>query len=334
MYCTKKSAFTDTLLQDITIFNGSNSSHLDDWLIGVETIANLTSESRTKLAQAKSKGLTHTLISDALNSDKSWEEIKDLLHLKICNLDIHTSVSRFMEIQQKERESLAAYIHRFKRKAKTCNFTNNAATIHIFVKGRKSSHTLAAHVYEKGAQTLSDAISEVEKLQATQQLTTTLLPSYTVKMMSNEGDQCFECQELGHIACYCHNIRCFDCNEYGHVAADCPDRIPPSGTPAHQKRHCSNTRHCTRSTSRHHRGDRHRYTGPDPSHIPVITKVTVRIVHTHTEATPYHTTDALTKALHVTITQALIIIATTCHTEAHPLTPGITADLEHILHTN
>ena len=68
-----------------------------------------------------------------------------------------------MEIQQKEKESLAAYIHRFKREAKTCNFTNNAATIHIFVKGLKTAHTLAACVYEKGAQTLSDAISKVEK---------------------------------------------------------------------------------------------------------------------------------------------------------------------------
>ena len=36
---------------------------------------------------------------------------------------------------------------------------------------------LAACVYEKGPQTLMDAISEVEKLQAAQQLTATLLPS-------------------------------------------------------------------------------------------------------------------------------------------------------------
>ena len=100
-----------------------------------------------------------------------------------------------MEIQQKGKESLAAYIHRFKREAKRCNFTSNAATICIFVKGLKNAHTLTAHVYEKGPQTLSDAISEVEKLQAEQQLTATLLPSSTVNMMSNEGDQCFWCQE-------------------------------------------------------------------------------------------------------------------------------------------
>ena len=255
----EKSTFTNTLLQDITIFNGSDSSQLENWLIDVETAADLTSQSRTKLAQAKYKGLTDTLISEAQDLDKSWVEIKDLLHLKICTLDIHTSVSHFMEIQQKEKESLAAYMHRFKREAKRCNFTNNTTTIHIFVKGLKNTHTLAAHVYEKGPQTLSDAISEVEKLQAAQQLTATLLPSSTVNMMSNEGDKCFQCQELGHITQHCPNTRCFDCNEYGHVAADCPDRIPPSGTPAHQKRHCSNTRHHTRLTSRHCHRDRHRY---------------------------------------------------------------------------
>ena len=112
----------------------------------METTTYLTSESRTKLAQAKSKGLTHMLITEALNLDKCWKEIKDLLHLKICNLDIHTSVSHFMEIQQNDKESLAAYIHRFEREAMRCNLTNIAATIWIFVKGLKNAHTLAAHV--------------------------------------------------------------------------------------------------------------------------------------------------------------------------------------------
>ena len=97
--CTaqKKTSFVNTLLQDITIFNGNNSSQLEDWLSDIETASDLTSESRTKLAQAKSKGLIGTLISEALSSDKNWDEIIDLLHL-----DIHTSVSCFMEIQQKE----------------------------------------------------------------------------------------------------------------------------------------------------------------------------------------------------------------------------------------
>ena len=91
-FCTaqKQTTFANMLLQDITIFNGRNSSQLEDWLVNVETAADLTSERRTELAQAKSKGLTCTLITEALNSDKSWEEIKDLIYLKLCNLDIHT----------------------------------------------------------------------------------------------------------------------------------------------------------------------------------------------------------------------------------------------------
>ena len=52
---------------------------------------------------------------EALTLGKNWEEIKDLLHLKICNSNIHTSISHFMDIQQKVKESLATYIHRFKR---------------------------------------------------------------------------------------------------------------------------------------------------------------------------------------------------------------------------
>ena len=46
----------------------------------------------------------------------------------------------------------------------------------------KNTHTLAACVYEKGPQTLADVISEVEELQATKQLTATLLPSSTVNV--------------------------------------------------------------------------------------------------------------------------------------------------------
>ena len=59
------------------MFNGSDSTQLEDWLIDIETTADLTDESRTKLAQAKSKGLTCTLIMEALTLGKNWEEIKD-----------------------------------------------------------------------------------------------------------------------------------------------------------------------------------------------------------------------------------------------------------------
>ena len=75
----KQTNFTDSLLQDISIFTGHDTTLLEDWLVDIETAADLTMESRTKLAQTKSKGLTHTLITEAITSGRSWKDIKDLL---------------------------------------------------------------------------------------------------------------------------------------------------------------------------------------------------------------------------------------------------------------
>ena len=114
-------------------------------------------------------------------------------------MNIHTYTSHFMDIQQWEKESLAAYVHQFKKEAKSCNFTNDTATIRTFVKGLRNAHSLAARIYEEDPQTLKDAITEVEKLNAAQ-LTATILPSSMVNMISNEDNQCFQCKEPGHIA--------------------------------------------------------------------------------------------------------------------------------------
>ena len=161
-----------------------------------------------------------------------------------------------MEIQQQEKESLAAYIHGFKTEAKRFNFMNDATTIRISIKGLKNAHSLATHIYEKGPQTLSDAISEVEKLNAVKQLTTTTNPLSTVNMMSNDEDHCFQCQEQGHIARNFPNIRCFECDEYGHIVMDFPHRIPPLGTPAkHHQPRAHKSCHA-RSSARHHHEDR------------------------------------------------------------------------------
>ena len=232
--CTaqKKTSLESSLLQDIPILNGQDSSQLEDWLIDIETASELTGEGRTKLAQVKSRGLVRTLITKALIAQQSWEEIKDSLHLKISNADIHTSISWFMDIQQTDKESLATYVHRFKWEANRCKFNNDATTIWIFFKGLKNAHTIATKVYEKGPQTLSETIKEVEKLQAAQQITSTLLSTSSVNTMSSDNDRCFQCQEIGHMARYCPHIQCYDCDNYGHVAMDCPDKIPPSGTPS------------------------------------------------------------------------------------------------------
>ena len=137
-----------------------------------------------------------------------------------------------MDIQQTDKESLATYVHRFKCEANRCKFNNDTMTIRIFLKGLKNAHTIATKAYEKGPQTLSEVIKEVEKLQAAQQITSTLLPASLVNTMSSDNDRYFQYQEVGHMACYCPHIWCYDCNNYGHVAMDCPDKIPPLGTPA------------------------------------------------------------------------------------------------------
>ena len=93
--CTsqKKTSLESSLLQDIPILNGKDSSQLEDWLTDIETASELTAESRTKLAQVKSRGLGRTLISEALTAQKNWEEIKDSLRRKISNVDIPTSIA-------------------------------------------------------------------------------------------------------------------------------------------------------------------------------------------------------------------------------------------------
>ena len=73
----KKTSLENSLLQDIPILNGHESSQLEDWLTDIETASELMGESRTKLAQAKSRGLVWTLILEASTLQKTWEEIKD-----------------------------------------------------------------------------------------------------------------------------------------------------------------------------------------------------------------------------------------------------------------
>ena len=56
------------------------------------------------------------------------------MRLKLCNENTHTYIARFMEIQQKDNETLAAYIHCFKAAAKQCAFDNDTATVVFLLK--------------------------------------------------------------------------------------------------------------------------------------------------------------------------------------------------------
>ena len=101
----------------------------------IGTATDILTESPTCLAEAKSTSLIHMLIHEATQTGKCWDEIKCILRLKLCNANIHTYTSHFMETQQKDSETLAAYIHHFKTAAKQCAFDNDTVAICIFAKG-------------------------------------------------------------------------------------------------------------------------------------------------------------------------------------------------------
>ena len=100
--CTtqKQSNLMNSLLQEIAVFNEHDCTKLEAWLTDIETAADLTNGSKAKLTKVKLRGLMHTLVTKAITLNKSWDEIKDLLGIKLCNIDIHTYTSHFMEIQQ------------------------------------------------------------------------------------------------------------------------------------------------------------------------------------------------------------------------------------------
>ena len=149
----KQTHLTSSLLQDIVVFNEHDSAKLWEWLTYIETAVVLTSESQPKLDKVKSKGLTLTLGMEAINSEKTWDDIKDLLRLKLYNASIHKYTSLFMDIQKWEKESLAPYVHQFKMETKACNFTNDAATIKIFIKGLRNAQNLVARIYKRSTNT-------------------------------------------------------------------------------------------------------------------------------------------------------------------------------------
>ena len=85
-------------------------TQLEDWLIDIEPAASLTDESRTKLAESKSKGLTHTLITEALISGKCGEEIKDLPSSQ--NLQFrHSYISKPLQGYSAKGQEITSSLH-------------------------------------------------------------------------------------------------------------------------------------------------------------------------------------------------------------------------------
>ena len=61
---------TNSLLQDITVFNEYDLTKLEEWLMDIEMAADLTNESEVKLSKAKSRGETSTIGQE---SNQHWK---------------------------------------------------------------------------------------------------------------------------------------------------------------------------------------------------------------------------------------------------------------------
>ena len=88
-----------------------------------------------------------------------------------------------MEIQQKDSETLTAYIHRFKKEAKYCDFDSHPAMIRIFLKGLINSSRIAPSVYEKGPTTIEDTIGIVEKISPAQRIAASFYQNHQISVM-------------------------------------------------------------------------------------------------------------------------------------------------------
>ena len=139
-----------------------------------------------------------------------------------------------MEIQWKDSETLTAYIHRFKKEAKHCNFDSYPAKIRIFLEGLINSSRIAPSVYKKGPTTIEDAISIVEKISSAQCIAASFSQNHQISMMKRGRSEhhtpehhhalthhqlinqdCSNCGQIGHPWFTCSHIICDGCNQCG-----------------------------------------------------------------------------------------------------------------------
>ena len=170
-----------SILNDIDTFDGKQGHKLDDWLADVENAAAIMEEDEVVVAKGKVRGLAQDLIRE--HESQPWHHIKEQLCNHLNNASIHTYTSRFMEIQQKDSETLTAYIHRFKMEAKHCDFDSHPAKIRIFLKGLINISRIAPSVYEKGPTTIEDAIDIDEKIRSAQRIAASFSQNHQISMM-------------------------------------------------------------------------------------------------------------------------------------------------------
>ena len=216
------------VLNDIDTFDDKQGHKLDDWLADVKNAAAIVEEDEVVVAKGKVRGLARDLIRE--HESQSWHHIKEQLRNRLNNASIHTYTSRFMEIQQKDSETLPAYIHRFKKEAKCCDFDSHTAKIRIFLKGLINSSRIAPSVCKKGPTTIEDAIGIVEKISSAQCIAESFSQNRQISMMKRGPNKhhtpnhhhtinqdCSNCGQLGHPWFTCPRIICDGCNQCGHI---------------------------------------------------------------------------------------------------------------------
>ena len=134
-------------MNDIETFDGKQGHKLDDWLADIENAAAIVEEDEVVVVIGKGGGLAGDLIKE--HENQPWHHTKEQLHNCLNNASIHTLTSRFMEIQEKDSETLTTYICRFKKEARHCDFDSHPAKIRIFLKELIISSKIAPSVYEK-----------------------------------------------------------------------------------------------------------------------------------------------------------------------------------------
>ena len=224
-----------SVLNDIDTFNGKQGHKLDNWLADIENVAAIIKGDKVVVAKGKVRGLAWDLIRE--HESQPWHHIKEQLCNHLNNASTYTYTSRFMEIQQKYSETLTAYIHRFKKEAKHCNFDSHPAKIRIFLKGLINSSRIALSVYEKGPTTIEDAIGIVEKISSAQHIAASFSQNHQISMMKRGPNDHHTPNHNHTINQDCSNIICDGCNQRGHIYRHCWDRIPPSGTASPPESH-------------------------------------------------------------------------------------------------
>ena len=186
---------TTSLLQDIT-FDGWDSTKLEDWLTDLELAADILKESQTCLAKANCCGLTCTLIHEVIKAEKILGQHQGQLWWTLCNANLHTYTSCFMEIKQRAMKPWQAIYTDLKQKPRGAVLTETLSS---------SASSLKAFGMHTTPQWRSMKRISRFYLKSSSLLTATLTSS-TVKWCPVTTD--FVCGKMGHIGHHCPDAQC------------------------------------------------------------------------------------------------------------------------------